>query len=65
MLIPMIAVLIINYFAYLCNWLSISFQEIWMVAKRDRTSRDATCGNVLDYLVYGVSFRHADMVVDS
>ncbi len=27
MLIPMIAVLIINYFAYLCNWLSISFQE--------------------------------------
>lgn len=64
MLISMIAILIINYFAYLCNWLSISFQEIWMVSKQDRTLRDATCGNVLDYLVYSVSFRHADMVVD-
>ena len=65
MLIPMIAVLIINYFAYLCNWLSISFQEIWTVTKRYITWWGVTRGYILGSLEYDGSFLHADMVVDS
>ena len=65
MLIPVIAVLIIKYFAYLCTWLSISFQEIWTITKRHITWWGVTRGYVLGFLEYDSSFSHVDMVVDS